>query len=803
MYIQVAINIPVDNPFSYAVPPELEPKVAVGKRVLVPFGKKKVTGYVLSILPETDREDVRPILSVLDESPLFNSEDLQFFQWASDYYLYPLGRLLKEVLPGGIDSGSQTWVVRRDDAEAPMAGLSPPAMEIFERVCLQPHGMRLKALKEAFSGRRIDTALKRLETAGLIVLEERLQGPVVSLRKVRFVSAVAEKPSDKTLTPKQRDVLTYLREHGEVAAAELNVHFKGASAVIAALQKKGLVTAQDREIQRSADQEGLEGLPDGVPILNPDQETAYRSLTDALATGAFSPWLLHGVTGSGKTEVYLRAIEEALRQNGSAIYLVPEIALTPQLLGRVQKRFADLDIAVMHSGISEAARYDQWRRIAHGDLRLIIGARSAIFAPARHLKLIIVDEEHDSSYKQDDRMRYHARDLAIIKASRQSAVVVLGSATPAVQSYHNALGGKYRYLCLPKRVAERPLPVVHPVDMKMEFDPEGKPRLLSRPLLAAIGETLDQGKQTILFLNRRGFHTFVSCYDCGHVFRCLNCSVALTHHAVQGVLRCHYCDFSLKSLPLCPSCNGSRIGTFGVGTERLEKEVAERFPGARVERMDSDTTSEKGHYEKILNRFSRGEIDILIGTQMITKGHDYPGVLLVGIISADAALNLPDFRSAEKAFQVLTQVAGRGGRGDDPGRVYIQTFNPEHYAIDLAARHDYRGFYEQEIALRQEFAYPPFTRMVSLQISSNVREKAVKVAEEIGKAARRLAAGAGIDIMGPAEAPIARIKGKHRRHLLLKGASSQALHSLIRTLLKANPVRDVTIKVDFDPVNFM
>ncbi len=802
MYIQVAINIPVENPFSYAVPPALASKIAVGKRVLVPFGKKKVSGYILSILSKADRDDIRPVISVLDETPLFNEEDLAFFQWASDYYLYPLGRLLKEVLPGGIDPGSQTWVICRNEAPTG-TGLSSLALEVFELVRSQPHGMRLKTLKEAFKGRRIDAVLKRLETSGLVVFEERLQGPAVSLRKIRFVAPVTEHSPEEKLTPKQQDVLAYLREHGEVATSELHLHFKGASARVAALQKKGLATVREREIQRSPDQEGLEGLQGSAPSLNPDQETAYCSLVDALASGGFSPWLLHGVTGSGKTEVYLRAIAEALKNGGSAIYLVPEIALTPQLLGRVRQRFADMDIAVMHSGISEAARYDQWRRIASGDLRLIIGARSAIFAPARNLKLIIVDEEHDSSYKQDDRMRYHARDLAIIKASRQSAVVVLGSATPAIQSYHNALGGKFRYLSLPNRVAQRPLPAVHLVDMKQEYDAEAKPRLLSRALLGAIGETLSQGKQTILFLNRRGFHTFVSCYDCGHVFRCLNCSVALTHHATEGVLRCHYCDFALKSLPLCPSCNGSRIGTFGVGTERLEKEVVERFPGARVERMDSDTTAEKGHYERILNRFSRGEIDILIGTQMITKGHDYPGVLLVGIISADAALNLPDFRSAEKAFQVLTQVGGRGGRGDDPGRVYIQTFNPEHYAIELAARHDYRGFYEKEIALRQEFAYPPFTRMVSLQISSNVKEKAVKASDEIGKAARRLAGKAAIEIMGPAEAPIARIKGKHRRHLILKGASSQALHALVRTLLKANPVRDVTIKVDFDPVNFM
>ena len=367
------------------------------------------------------------------------------------------------------------------------------------------------------------------------------------------------------------------------------------------------------------------------------------------------------MTGSGKTEVYFQAIAETLGLNGTALYLVPEIALTPQLLGRIRQRFEERRIAVLHSGISAAARYDQWRKIARGEVDIVIGARSAVFAPARRLKLIVVDEEHDSSYKQDERMRYNARDLAIVRAQLQSAVVVLGSATPGVQTFHHALSKKYDYLSLPKRVEDRAMPSVTVVDMKTEIDSEGKPRLVSRPLTAAIQETLDRGKQTILFLNRRGFHTFICCFSCGHHFKCLNCSVSLTHHAAEGVLRCHYCGFSIKALPLCPVCGNSRIGTYGTGTEKLEKEIVERFPGARVGRMDSDTTSGQGGHERILRQLNRGEIDILIGTQMIAKGHDYPNVLLVGVISADSSLSLPDFRAAERTFQMLTQVSGRGG----------------------------------------------------------------------------------------------------------------------------------------------
>lgn len=809
MFVQIAINIPVETTFTYAVPAEMESGIAVGKRVLVPFGRKKLTGYIVSISALADRDDVKPISAILDEEPLFSAEDLQFFQWSSDYYLYPLGRLLKEVLPGGIDTASNTWVVPAPARLDRTQKLSPTAADLIDFLSADPHGAPLKRVKEAFAGKRIDGVLKRFQEAGWIHLEERLQRPQVSRKKVRAIGLAPGHDSDHALmhskqpSPQQRKMLDYLGLNGETIAANLNAHFKNAASLIRSLSEKGLITIEERELLRSPETSSIDEEIASGPILNPDQRAACDTLFKAISSRKFETLLLHGVTGSGKTEVYFQAIAEALKTGGSVIYLVPEIALTPQLLGRVRARFADWEIAIMHSGISEAARYDQWRRISRGDLRIVIGARSAVFAPARNLRLIIVDEEHDSSYKQDDRMRYNARDLAIIKASQQSAVAVLGSATPAVQTYHHAVTGKYHRIGLPKRVEDRPLPAVHIVDMKFELGSNGKPGMLSRPLLAGIRETLDRGKQTMLFLNRRGYHTFVCCYSCGHVFKCLNCSVSLTHHAGAGVLKCHYCDFSIKALPVCPVCQDGRIGTYGMGTEKLEEEIAERFPGATVQRMDSDTTAQKGVYEKILKRFAGGEIDILIGTQMITKGHDFPNVLLVGIISADTSLNLPDFRAAEKAFQVLTQVAGRGGRGVDPGRVYIQTFNPDHYAVQLAGAHDYSGFFERELALRKEFAYPPFSRLVSIHISSNVLDKAIRAADEIGILARRLGARSHIGVLGPAESPIARIKGKHRRNILLKGSSIQALHTLVKNILKMNPVKDVIIKIDVDPVNFM
>ncbi|OHE18050.1 MAG: primosomal protein N', partial [Syntrophobacterales bacterium GWC2_56_13] len=384
------------------------------------------------------------------------------------------------------------------------------------------------------------------------------------------------------------------------------------------------------------------------------------------------------------------------------IYLVPEIALTAQLRSRICGRFPEREIAVLHSGISRSARYDQWKRIRRGEVRVVVGARSALFAPVENLRLIIVDEEHDPSYKQDDRLRYNARDLALVRGRFSKATVLLGSATPAIQSYFHAADGRYRYLTLPARIDDRPLPLVEVVDLRTERNEKGMTPLLSRTLIEAIRKTLDSGKQTLLFLNRRGFHTYLFCPDCGHAFSCPNCDIALTHHAAEGVLKCHHCDFTVKAADLCPACRGNRVRSYGAGTERIEEEAGKLFPGARITRMDSDTTSRKGDSERILRGLDRRDIDILIGTQMITKGHDFPEITLVGVIAADASLNIPDFRAAERTFQILTQVSGRGGRGDQPGRVVVQTFNPGHYAIRRAQEHDYAGFYADELPLRRQ-----------------------------------------------------------------------------------------------------
>ena len=436
---------------------------------------------------------------------------------------------------------------------------------------------------------------------------------------------------------------------------------------------------------------------------------------------------------------------------------------------------------------------------------MIIGARSALFAPVPNLKLIIVDEEHDASYKQDERLCYHARDLAVLKAKLDQAVVVLGSATPGVRTYYNARNKKYSYLEISQRVEDKPLPKVEIIDMKTQLEAQGKTPILSDALIAAIEMTLTKKEQVLLFLNKRGFDTFLVCADCGYNFRCPNCAVSLKNHVAEGVIKCHYCNYIQKALPLCPSCQGKRILSYGAGTQKLEAEIKKLFPEARTQRMDSDTISTKGTQGKMLQKLWQREIDILVGTQMITKGHDFPFITLIGVISADTSLNMPDFRAGERTFQQLTQVAGRGGRGNTPGRVIIQTFNPQHYALKHAQNHDYKSFYEEEIAFRKDLRYPPFSRIINLRLSATKKELLLEQAILLGKTAKKLSARCGnlVEIIGPAESPLAKIKGRFRFQMLLKSENTSALHQLARELLSKMGKSTVRITVDVDPENFM
>ena len=803
MFVNVAVSIPSAGPFTYGVPEDLEGQIAIGKRALVPFGRRRVTGYIVESISSTDLQSVKNIIDILDSEPLFSAQDLAFYRWIAEYYLYPLGKTLKALLPGGIDVESSRWVCLSETPQAQEHILSTAQRGLLNILANYPHGLPVTTLQKKAGRKSLLRDLETLQNMQFISAGDRIEKAAVTRKQETRVALRAPLPANIRLTEKQKSICDFLERHGATDLSTLRLEFKNVHATIIRMEQKGLIDVSTREVYRPPAPFSPVGANANGIRLNAEQKKTLAEIVNGIGARRYLPCLLHGVTGSGKTEVYLKAIEEALARGGSAIYLVPEITLTPQLMSRIQDRFDDSMIAVLHSGIGRSARYDEWRRIQRGDARIIIGARSAIFAPARDLRLIIVDEEHDSSYKQEDYLPYNARDLAIVRAKQVSATVILGSATPAVQTYFNTETRDFKLLELTKRVAGRDLPRVDIIDMKKEGG--RTPPLFSQALIEAVGETLGRGKQTLLFLNRRGFHTFLYCLDCGYLFTCLNCSVSMTHHLSDGSLRCHYCGFRVKAPPVCPSCGGSRVRSYGIGTERVEEEIAGLFPGARVERMDSDSTSKRGAYNRILTALDRGEIDILVGTQMITKGHDFPGVTLVGVVSADTSLNIPDFRAAEKTFQILTQVSGRGGRGDAPGRVIVQTLNPDNSAIQHARRHDYRGFYRDEIALRRELGYPPFGRLINLVISSTNETAAQDYVRKLRELSTDMARrqGGSVSVLGPAEAPLYRVQGRYRWQLLLKGPDRAAARALVRSILSQGAPPGIRLKVDVDPVNFM
>lgn len=804
MFVKIALPIPSPKTFTYAVPSELVPLAAVGKRVLVPFGKKRLSGWIIEILSETPDRIVKEIMDLPDAEPLFDREDLVLYEWIAGYYIHPLGKVLGEILSGGLDMKSDRWIKRvHGNPSITQTSLSDGQKNILECLMSFPDGLSLSRLRRLTGKDNLYRDLILLEQSGLVISEERLIRPAVRPKREKWIGLREFIPSEIKFTPKQADLVAFFKEQSEVAVSRLPIRFRK-NDFLKVLEQKGIIDLREKETFREPAISPAIGRNENNITLNDAQEKALTEIRTCITSQDFSPCLLHGVTGSGKTEIYLRTIDEVLQNNGGALYLVPEIALTTQLLSRIRERFPDQGIAVLHSGIPRNVRYDQWKRLRRGELHLAVGARSALFAPVQNLRLIIVDEEHDPSYKQDDRLRYNARDMALIRGKLAQATVILGSATPGIQTFYQVINGRYRYLELPCRVDNRPLPRVDVVDMRVERDERGRTPLLSHVLVKALQETLIQRKQVLLFLNRRGFHTFLFCADCGHVFTCPSCDLALTHHATQGALKCHHCDFTAKPPETCPDCGGSRVRSQGAGTERIEDEIIKLFPEARVARMDSDSTSRKGDAAKILQRLDQGKIDILIGTQMITKGHDFPDITLVGVLAADASLNIPDFRAAERTFQLLTQVSGRGGRGNEPGRVVIQTFNPGHYAVVRAQKHDYAGFYTDEIVSRRELGYPPFSRLIAFHFSSLKKEDGKTAVIRMGKRARKLAAAAGgkIHVIGPAESPLARLRGRYRWQMLLKGTHSGPLRLLSEKLLEETG-SDLEIQVDVDPVHFM
>jgi len=808
MFVRVAVNIPTDRTFIYRVPPHLEADAAPGKRALVPFGGRTLTAYVLEVSPDSVYSKTKDLIRILDTEPLFSAADFLFYQWISEYYLQPIGKVLGEALPSGINPKTKRVIRLTTDIEATAVdNLSADENRLLHLLRNHPEGITGTELGRTFPAKALKQALQTLQNRDLVVIEDRMQQAGIAARKEKWLIPVRPSPEGISLTARQSALLQVIENQGEISLAALRNQEAFSPALLKALHEKGVVDIMLRDVIRGNGLSPSEGLSIDPPVLNRDQAKAVRKIREKLASSAFSVCLLHGVTGSGKTEVYLHAMAEALRDGNGVLYLVPEIALTTQLVDRIQGRFPGLEMAVWHSDIPETIRYDQWIRILRGEVRLVVGARSAIFAPIRKLKLIIVDEEHDGSYKQDERTRYNGRDAAIFKGKLSEAAVVLGSATPGLPTFYNAHAGKYTYLTLPGRVEDRPLPEVEVVAMAEEKNETGAIPILSRTLLSAMAESLAGGYQTLLFLNRRGFNTFLYCPDCRHVFTCPNCSVSLTYHGETGRLHCHYCDYHEPIATVCPACGKTRVIRYGFGTERLEEEVKRHFPDAAIARMDRDTVSERGSREGILRRLEKREIDILVGTQMITKGHDFPHINLIGVISADLSLNIPDFRAAERTFQLLTQVSGRSGRGDVPGRVVIQSLNPDHYAVARARKHDYASFYEDEIPLRKALSFPPFSRMVTLHFSALHREQAEKelaaLKTRLDTMRQKARHFQRIEVMGPTRSPIEKIRGRYRWQILLKGRELSPLHELARSILTMGKNGSLRITADVDPMNFM
>ncbi len=800
--VEVAVALPVSKTFHYRIPDRMKGFLQVGMRVLVPFKQRKVTGFVLSLLdhpPNGIEEKLREVEDLLDEGPLVDPQWLRFCQWISTYYLYPLGEVIKTGLPPGLHLKSERMLSL---TQVGMDGLNSGALDPRQERIFAEIGkfgkVALRKILKIFPDEISRAQLFLWKRKGLLNIEAEVEDKEVKPKFEKIVRPLVS-GEPQPLTKMQSEILRYVEERGEVSHSELNKKWKSASKAVHSLQGLGLIAISFREVARDFSiRPELKAYP--KPDLTPHQERVLHDILKGIHSRRFSPYLLHGVTGSGKTEIYLRAIEEVLNQGREAIVLVPEISLTPQLLSRFMERFGE-NLSLLHSALGRGERYDQWRKIWKGTVKIALGARSAVFAPFKNIGIIIVDEEHEPSYKQEEKLKYHARDLAVVRAKQEEAALVLGTATPSLESFCNAEKGKFHLLSLPERIEGKPLPRVEIVDMR------GETGLLSEKLRTALQKNLEDGKQSLLFLNRRGFANFILCSDCGLTFKCPNCSVTLTHHLADFSLRCHYCDYRMAAPATCPRCQGNRLKGMGIGTERLEQEIRSLFPEARVGRMDRDTTSRRRAHQQILKGLESGKIDILVGTQMIVKGHDFPNVTFVGVVSADTSLHFPDFRSSERTFQLLTQVAGRAGRGDLPGEVIVQTFNPDHYSILKARDHDFAGFYQEEAQFRRSLNYPPFSRLVNFRLTGNSEKRTKTTAEVLGMIGRDLLKRRypkGIEILGPSPAPFTKMKGKFRWQMLAKGKSPQPLHQFARELASRIEAHQkgggVHLDIDVDPI---
>jgi primosomal protein N' (replication factor Y) len=802
-YCDVSLPVPLDQPFTYALPETLRHRVKPGSRVIAPLGARKLAGVVLACHSRKPTQPARELLRLLDEQPALTPELLDLGRWIAEYYCAPLGEVLKAMLPLGGETHAERVVALTeagiDAARQFMHSTTPD--DPFVRVL---RALEKRPLSEKYLRKKLPdsaTALRSLQRKGFLTIDSVVKDrdPLMARGGRLIVEAGDPASLPAKLTRGERWLLEFLERHpGPQDVEPLVVERKDAVSVARRLAKSGAVRLRRVLTQEPANSNGGRAI-----VLNREQQAALDAITGSLRSGSFQTFLLHGVTGSGKTEVYLRAIDLTLAAGKSSLLLVPEIALTPAVAAQFHARFGDA-AAILHSAFTGLERSEQWRRVRGGKARVVVGTRSGVFAPVEHLGLIIVDEEHESSYKQDETPRYNGRDVAIVRARSAGATVILGSATPSLESRYNVERGKYRLLELPERIEKRPLPHVQIVDMKTEFLETRRQDLFSRKFEEAVKARLADGEQMMILLNRRGFSTIVACRKCGHRLECRDCSLALTYHRSERKMLCHYCNYIEPVPSKCPKCDSEYIYFLGTGAEKVEDALRQRFPKARIARLDRDTVRGREHYETILNAFREGSYDILVGTQMIAKGHDIPNVTFVGVVSADVGLGIQDFRAAERTFQLLTQVAGRAGRGHRPGQVLLQTLNPEHYAVHYAAAQDYEGFYRKELHYRRMMHYPPFTAMAMLLVRSKRLEEALALSGKLGQHLRDLPEG--IRMKGPAAAPVVRLKADYRYQFLIKAGNRRVLAGVLRKARDyalENNWPATALVIDVDPMSLI
>jgi primosomal protein N' (replication factor Y) len=815
-FVEVALPVPLRQTFTYSIPMGMRETIKIGSRVLVPFGRRYLTGYAvmlhetLSEELELDEFNIKEIIELLDDDPLITEEILKLTRWSADYYASSWGEVLKASLPAGINASVEEIIninSRGQDELVKTNSSKTTQMKVL-RYLNETGETAVRELKKRFGTGKALRAVKSLLSKDLINKFSRTITTRVKPKRrkaVRLLPPESHQPEAKKLSDAQQKIIDFLiRFDGEILFTDLIEKADVGASPINTLAKYGFVEIFIKEVFRDPLAESK--IPEIKDLVLTDEQTSVLGeITTALEKEKYQTFLLHGVTGSGKTEVYIRAMKTVLNMGKSSLMLVPEIALTPVFSKRLRAVFGN-EVAILHSSLSTGERFDEWRRIRKGDARVVIGTRSAVFAPLQNLGLVVVDEEHDSSYRQHEMPFYNGRDVAIVRANFASATIILGSATPALESFHNAKTEKYNYLQLMKRVGDRPLATAEIIDMREVFKEAGKDPIFSPALEDAIRETYERNEQSIILLNRRGFSQFVLCRSCGETIRCDNCDITLTFHRREQKIVCHYCNHREKVPKTCPECESKYLYFMGEGTEQIENLLQRKFSELRIARVDRDTTRKKHEMENVLSAFSDRKLDMLVGTQMLAKGHDFPNVTLVGVISVDAGLSLPDFRSAEKTFQLLTQVAGRAGRGDLPGRVLIQTYYPDHYALKHSKTQSYDSFYKQEITFRETMHYPPFVSLSSILIKHPNYNYAFDNAQLLRTALDKSNSDKQCIILGPAPAPLPRLKGEHRLQILVKSRNRRSLRETLDFALaeaESNFCDLKIIYVEIDPINLL